>query len=98
MVVVFRSNLQLPFVLAKTLGHACAKPVRVQTYIQLSLTYSSDRVPALASLPQIYSASLGDGGCFVAGFWEQNSHFGLLWASNKNTLPHASSRDLASWS
>ncbi|KAI1455916.1 hypothetical protein F4805DRAFT_459181 [Annulohypoxylon moriforme] len=48
-----------------------------ETFADCSLTYISDRLPALSGLASRFSLQLNDG--YVAGIWRRDIHAGLSW-------------------
>lgn len=71
----------------------------VYSYSQLSLTYESDRTPALAAMAQQFGQMTGRQR-YTMGIWEEDPIHGLMWSASLPvpSLPDARAINTPSWS
>lgn len=57
----------------------------VEAYTRGELTRASDKLPALSGLAGVFSTQTGDR--YLAGLWESDIKFGLLWSAARSDAP-----------
>jgi hypothetical protein len=69
----------------------------VAEYTRRELTFPADKLPAIAGLAAEFQKLTGD--TYLAGLWQNNLAFELMWATNPDTtLNHSSTWRAPSWS
>jgi hypothetical protein len=69
----------------------------VESYSRLSITYDSDRLPALSGLVK-QMARKRPSATYLAGLWEDSIAIDLLWTKSRgSTQPASSSNDVTKW-
>jgi hypothetical protein len=68
----------------------------INNFTQRSLTFGTDKLPALSGIAQRLHAVIG--GDYLAGIWSNDIKYGLLWKSELNFCGHVQPYRAPSWS
>lgn len=68
----------------------------IRDYTRRFLTFSSDKLPAIAGVASIYSGIFG--GAYLAGLWEFAFGSELLWSSKRSDISRPAVQRAPSWS